>query len=226
MRFPLRSVTFPLIALISLFAVTACAAPSHQYAANKKSGTYFTVPYNWSKISQAALTKRESSSRASGAAQRLAAVTWQEAYSLSKSITPANIFSLKSPAAPTVYVRVRTLTSEEMNSVSYNSLRDVFVPLTTWLNSTTDNSTSPVPMTKFQLLGDEERIEKGARGIRSVFSFTGSDGINQTFNQTVLISPDRSTMFILLVRAGTSDYSKYNKILVDISNSYTVLGAA
>ncbi len=227
MRIQARKSAFRLtFVLASLLVLTACAAPSHLYAANKKSGTYFTLPYSWKRISQSTLTKQESLSKATGAAERLAAVQWQEAYSPSKEVSAAEIFSLKSPPAPTVYVRVRALTSEEMNSVSYNSLRDIFVPLTSWLNSTSDFATTPVPMTKFQLLGDEERVEKGARGVRSIFSFTGADGIDQTFNQTALISPDHSIMYILLVRARSVDYAKSQKILTDISNSFTVLGAA
>ena len=211
MRIQARKSAFRLtFVLASLLVLTACAAPSHLYAANKKSGTYFTLPYSWKRISQSTLTKQESLSKATGAAERLAAVQWQEAYS----------------PAPAVYVRVRALTSEEMNSVSYNSLRDIFVPLTSWLNSTSDFATTPVPMTKFQLLGDEERVEKGARGVRSIFSFTGADGIDQTFNQTAPISPDHSIMYILLVRARSVDYTKSQKILTDISNSFTVLGAA
>ena len=212
-------------AIAALFLLTACAPPSHIYAANKKVGSYFTVPYSWKEISQALLSKQESQSTASGAAERLAAVTWQEAFYQKGKVLPADIFSLRAPNAPTAYVRVRSLNGDEMNSVSYNSLRNIFVPLTTWLNSSTNSANSPVVMSNFQLLGDEERIEKGARGIRSVFSFTGSDGIDQTFNQTALISPDHSMMYILLVRAKSADYARANKILTDISNSFTVLGA-
>jgi hypothetical protein len=116
------------------------------------------------------------------------------------------------------------LLPDEVNAVSYNFLRDIFVPLTTWSNSTTDFSTSPLPMTGFKFLDEREYVAKKAHGVHSTFSFTGSDGISQTFDQTAVVSDDRSYMYVLLVRSTTDYFLKHRKLLANISQSFTVRG--
>ena len=212
--------------LLSLVLVAGCSTHQSQtYAKSSKAGTYFTVPYGWQKISQAALGKRESLSTAQGAADRASAVIWQEAYSPSDSITAADVFSLHAPQSPITFVRVRSLLPDEVNAVSYNFLRDIFVPLTTWLNSSSDSSVSPIPMTHFSFIDEYEVADKHSHGIRSVFSFTGSDGINQTFDQSALVSDDRKTMYVLLVRSESSYYKKHSTQLSKIADSWTIRGA-
>jgi len=218
-------VKFPALVLVVVLALSGCgSAPSKIYAKSSRAGTYFTVPYGWHKISQAALSRQESKSTAEGAADRASAVVWQEAYSPSIGENPKSVFSLMPPNSPIAFVRVRALLPDEVNSVSYNFLRDIFVPLTTWLNSTSDSSNSPLPMSNFSFLDEREFVTKGAHGVRSVYSFTGEDGTSQTFDQTAVVSDDRAYMFVLLVRAKTDYYLKHRKALSQISQSFTVRG--
>ena len=206
--------------------VTGCSShPSKVYAKSAKAGTYFTVPYGWQKISQSQLSKREAQSTSQGAADRAAAVIWQEAYSPSKSITAADVFSLKAPTSPIAFVRVRSLLPDEINSVSYNFLRDIFVPLTTWLNSTSDSSLAPLPMTKFSFLNEYEVSDRNSHGVRSIFSFTGNDGVSQTFDQSALVSDDRKVMYVLLVRCATEYYDKHLAEITKIADTWTIRGA-
>jgi hypothetical protein len=207
-----------ILALIALpLVLTSCAQPSKIYAADKKEGVYFSLPRGWTKVSQKALNARESLSTAAGAAERAASVLWQEAYSLDSNITAADVLSLKTPQKPLVYVRVRSLLGPEINSVSYNSLRDLVVPITEWVNGT---KTAPA----FDISNDEERVENGARGVHSVFHFAQSDGTNQTIDQISLLSNDHSTIYALLIRCSTNCYETNHKILESISASFTVRG--
>ena len=222
MKSPLRIVG---LAVALALTLSACSStPSRTYAKSAKAGTYLTVPYGWHKISQSQLSKRESLSTAQGASDRANAVIWQEAYSPSIGENPKSVFSLKAPNSPIAFVRVRSLLPDEVNAVSYNFLRDIFVPLTTWSNSTTDFSTSPLPMTGFKFLDEREYVAKKAHGVHSTFSFTGSDGISQTFDQTAVVSDDRNYMYVLLVRSTTDYFLKHRKLLANISQSFTVRG--
>ena len=222
MKSKLKFVSFAVAIALSL---SACSStPSRTYAKSAKAGSYFTVPYGWHKISQAQLAKREALSTSEGATDRASAVIWQEAYSPSIGENPKSVFSLRSPNSPIAFVRVRSLLPDEVNSVSYNFLRDIFVPLTTWSNSATDYSTSPLPMTGFKFLDEREYVAKSAHGVHSIFSFTGADGVGQTFDQTAVVSDDRSYMYVLLVRSTTDYYLKHQKVLSDISRSFTVRG--
>ena len=209
------------LSIVGLLAIsvllTSCAQPSKIYASDKKEGVYFALPQGWKKIEQLQLAAQEAKSTATGAAERAASVLWQEAYSPNHRVDAKAVLSLGTPDFPIVYVRVRSLLGDEINSVSYNSLRDLVVPLTGWVNQT-------VKAPKFDIFNDEEKVEKGARGIHSVFQFTQTDGTSQTIDQTSLLSTDHATIYVLLIRCSTSCYDKQRGALEKIASSFTVRG--
>jgi hypothetical protein len=205
-------------ALASTLLLVGCGTPSKKYAANKSAGVYFAVPHAWKKISQDDLSAREATSSVAGAADRLASVVWQEAYSPQIDLSPAEVLSLKTSDKPIVYVRVRDLNGDEINSISYNALRNIIVPLTSWFDGT-----GSVPA--FDISVDEERIEKGARGVHSVFWYQVNDGSTQTINQIALLSNDHTRIYVLIVRCSKKCYADNQGVLEEISNSFTVRGA-
>lgn len=211
----MKNVRVVVLAICSL-VLSGCSS-SQLYAKDKIDGVYFTVPNGWTKVTQKTLNAREAESKATGAADRLSLVTWQEAYSKGGDATAADVFSLKAPKSPLVYVRVRDLSIDEVQSVSYNSLRDIIVPLTDWINKGQVSK-------DFQLIDDYERVEKGARGVRTIFSFIGTDGAHQTIDQTAMVAPDHSKIYVLLVRAKTSDYQSAQSMLTKIGDSLTIRG--
>ena len=200
--------------VVITLGLTGCAS-TQMYAKNKSEGVYFTVPNGWKQISQKDLAKRESESKASGAADRLSLVSWQEAYSKGGEAKPEDVFSLKAPQSPLVYVRVRNLSPEEVQSVSYNSLRDIIVPLTDWISKGNESQ-------NFVLENDFEEVKDGARGVHEIFSFTGLDGVNQTINQIALVSDDRTKLYVLLIRANSKDFQANNLELKKIADSFTI----
>ena len=201
----------------ALLALTGCSQ-SQIYAADKASGVYVAIKNGWHKISSKALTKAESKSTAQGAADRLANVVWQEAYSTSGKTKALNALSLDPTEGAVVYIRVRDLNYDDMNSISYNSLRDLIVPLTTWLGDPAKANE------KFVLHDDVERVEKVARGVRTTFTFGGPLGITQTIDQTSLVSDDHTRIYILIIRATTKYFKKHVKELQAIGDSFTVRG--
>jgi hypothetical protein len=113
---------------------------------------------------------------------------------------------------------VRDLTSEETNDFSYNSLRNVIVPVT----QLADGAELGVP--DFEILSDREVVEKGARGIQTIYRFS-IDGEQQTFNQTALMSNDRTVIYILIGRCLSECYQKNKKAIEEIVSTFTVEGA-
>ena len=200
--------------VVIALGLTGCAS-TQLYAKNKSEGVYFTVPNGWKKISQKDLAKRESESKAAGAADRLSLVSWQEAYSKGGEAKPEDVFSLKAPQSPLVYVRVRNLSPEEVQSVSYNSLRDIIVPLTDWISKGNESQ-------NFVLENDFEEVKDRARGVHEIFSFTGMDGVDQTINQIALVSDDRTKLYVLLIRANSKDFQANNLELKKIADSFTI----
>jgi hypothetical protein len=211
----------PVIALLGIALVlglTGCGESSKLYPASKSEGVFFSVPTNWKALSTASLNKYEKESTEPEGAARQALVKWQIAYTTNKKLKAAEVFNLTAPSKPLAFARVRDLESSEINSVSYNTLRDVIVPVTQIIEG--DDPSAP----DFQILVDQEVVQKGARGVQTVYSFS-IDGKEQTINQTSLMSNDRTTMYIFVVRCTTECYNKNKKKIEEIVSSFTVEGA-
>lgn len=211
----------PLIAALAVslaLGLTACTESSKLYPASKSEGVFFSVPTNWKALSTASLNKYERESTEPEGAARQALVKWQVAYTTNKKLKVSEVFNLTAPTQPLVFARVRDLENSEINSVSYNTLRDVIVPVTQIIEG--DDPSAP----DFQILADQEVVQKGARGVQTVYSFSIGDK-EQTINQTSLVSDDRTTMYIFVVRCTTECYAKNKKRIEEIVSSFTVEGA-
>ena len=211
----------PVIALLGIALVlglTGCGESSKLYPASKSEGVFFSVPTNWKALSTASLNKYEKESTDPEAESRQALVKWQIAYTTNKKLKVPEVFNLTAPSQPLVFARVRDLESSEINSVSYNTLRDVIVPVTQIIAG--DDPSAP----DFEILVDQEVVQKGARGVQTVYSFSIDDK-EQTINQTSLMSNDRTTMYIFVVRCTTECYAKNKKKIEEIVSSFTVEGA-
>jgi len=204
--------------LASLLFLTGCGAQSQIYAASKSEGVFFTVPKTWHVISNAALNKFEAKNAQGLAAERQTLVTWQVAYSTQRKVKPSQIFEIDAPKKPIAFARVRNLSADEINAVSLNVLRDVIVPLSSWVSEPTADTPS------FDIYDDYEVVEKGARGVRTIFTFTHL-GVAQTIDQTAMISPDNSKVYLFIIRCTNTCYKKNEKLMTQISNSFTVRGA-
>jgi hypothetical protein len=211
----------PVIALLGIALVlglTGCGESSKLYPASKSEGVFFSVPTNWKALSTASLNKYEKESTEPEGAARQALVKWQIAYTTNKKLKAAEVFNLTAPTKPLAFARVRDLENSEINSVSYNTLRDVIVPVTQIIEG--DDPSAP----DFQILVDQEVVQKGARGVQTVYSFS-IDGKEQTINQTSLMANDRTKLYIFVVRCTTECYNKNKKKIEEIVSSFTVEGA-
>jgi hypothetical protein len=207
-----------LLGIALVLGLTGCGESSKLYPASKSEGVFFSVPTNWRALSTASLNKYEKESTEPEGAARQALVKWQIAYTTNKKLKVPEVFNLTAPSQPLVFARVRDLESSEINSVSYNTLRDVIVPVTQIIAG--DDPSAP----DFQILVDQEVVQKGARGVQTVYSFSIDDK-EQTINQTSLMSNDRTTMYIFVVRCTTECYAKNKKKIEEIVSSFTVEGA-
>ena len=211
----------PVIALLGIALVlglTGCGESSKLYPASKSEGVFFSVPTNWKALSTASLNKYEKESTEPEGAARQALVKWQIAYTTNKKLKAAEVFNLTAPTKPLAFARVRDLENSEINSVSYNTLRDVIVPVTQIIEG--EDPSAP----DFQILVDQEVVQKGARGVQTVYSFS-IDGKEQTINQTSLMANDRTKLYIFVVRCTTECYNKNKKKIEEIVSSFTVEGA-
>jgi len=203
--------------LCILVLLSACGTPTQRYGASKSEGVYFTVPNNWHEISTKSLNAQEALSKALGAAEKLALVKWQDAFSEDAVYGAKAVFTFTATNKPVAFARVRSLFPDEVNAVSYNALRNVIVPLTDWVN----NPTKSTPI--FNILDDREVVQKGARGVRTVYSVEVA-GQSLTVDQTSLVSQDRQKIYVFIVRCSSVCYDKNKSVITKVADSFTVRG--
>lgn len=204
---------------LSTLLLTSCMTPSQKYGVSKATGTYFAVPNSWHEIKQSELMKVESASPDATVQERLSLLQWADAFSPSATITAKDVLSARTPDVPIAFAQVRYLNGTEINAASYNSLRDLVLPITSWANGA---SSTP---SDFSIIDDGEVTQKGGAGIHTRISFTGSDNLSQIFDQTSILSTDRRSIHVLLVRCSSSCFTKNQDSLEKIITSFTVRGA-
>ena len=110
-------------ALLLGVVLTGCAAPQFTYVANSGASTYFKVLYGWHKISDSSLTSElQKATGSSGAG-------WTVAYKAGRKPTAGDFLSFGT-AQPFVFAEVGQLNSTASNQLSYDGLRDFFLPVT------------------------------------------------------------------------------------------------
>lgn len=206
-----------LFALPLIAVLTACAAPTEQFPGSKTDGAFFAAPHEWKSISMAQLQKYEKSSSNPDVVDRAQMVRYEVALTPSEEITAKDVFSLAPVDQPVAFMRIRDLYPEEINSVSYNTLRSVLVPLSRMV---TDPQQGDAP---FDLIDDYEVADKGGRGVRTVYRIT-LQGKEQVIDQTAVTSEDRRTLYVFVIRCTTTCYNNNEKLMTKIADSFSVKG--
>jgi hypothetical protein len=199
--------------------LTACGTPGYTYVKNSGDKLYFKVPAEWSRIDQGALDGEQFADPDSATAEVQKALNWSVAYDADDSPSPRHIFGPRA-AEPVVYARVQRLPPDDRGTVSFDSMRDLLLPVTTTARQTALQQ--GVQLTGFELLADEViNPEDGLRGVHSVFNYNVS-GTLQTFDQTVLANDDASKVYLLLVRCSAKCYRERTDEIKPITKSMTV----
>jgi hypothetical protein len=144
-------------------------------------------------------------------------VSYQVGFSKSKKTTPKEVFLLEPTDQPVLYARFRDLFPEERNAISFNTLRNIILPVTQYADGSKANDRN------FQLLDDQEVTEKGGKGVNLLFSFD-YNGTNETVNQSALVSNDQNKIYLLIIRCSTTCYNKNIDEINQIVKSFTVRG--
>ena len=110
-------------ALLLGVALSGCAAPQYTYVANSGANTYFKVPYGWHKISDSSLSSELRTATGSSGGG------WTVAYEAGGKPTAGDFLSFGT-SQPFVFAEVGQLNSTASNSLSYDTLRDFFLPVT------------------------------------------------------------------------------------------------
>jgi hypothetical protein len=199
-------------ALILGVTVTGCAAPQYTYVANSGASTYFKVPHGWHQINPGSLSEiliQETGSSAAG---------WTVAYEGGGKPTARDFLNFDT-SQPFVFAEIGTLNSSASQGLSYNVLRDFFLPVT---STTRQQEPQGYPLTNFKQIRDQVLTSgQGVHGVRETFDYTYT-GITDTFDEVALTNADSTEVYLLVLHCTSSCYDTEQTQINDVMSSFTV----
>jgi hypothetical protein len=199
-------------ALLLGVSLSGCVAPQYTYVANSSQSTYFKVPYSWHPIGQTALNNElKQDIGESGAA-------WSVAYEGGSSGTASDFLSFGA-AHPFVWAEIGKLTSDASQSLSYNALRDFFLPVSSTARQAVQ---SGFPLTNFTQIRDQVLTPgQGVHGVRETFTYTLS-GVTDTFDEIALTNATQTVVYFMVLHCTNSCYSSQQAQISQVMSSFTV----
>jgi hypothetical protein len=207
-------------ALLLGVTVSGCGAPQYTYVANSSESTYFKVPYGWHQIGTTALNNIVQ--------QVMGGVAgWQVAYEAGPHPSGSDFLAFNA-SHPFVFAEVGELNSTASQSLSYDTLRDFFLPVSSTAQSNLqeeyaqDKRTDP--FTDFKSIRDEQLTPgQGVHGVRETFDYTLADGgPTDTFDEIALTNADQTIVYFLVLHCTTSCYNSNQAAINDVMTSFTV----
>jgi hypothetical protein len=200
-------------ALLLGVMVSGCAAPQYTYVTNSGANTYFKVPHDWHQIGADALSatlKADTGSTGGG---------WMVAYE-GGARPKAGDFLNFDTSQPYVFAEIGTLNSTASSELSYDTLRDFFLPVTSTARQ--NASAQGFPLTGFQQIRDQVlALDQGVHGVRETYNYTSAT-TSDTFDVDALTNADQTVVYLLVVHCTTSCYSTNQTEINDVMSSFTV----
>ena len=202
-----------LLAAVMTFGLSACGAPQYTYVADSSAGTYYKVPYNWHQISQQALNAALQAAGSSGSGM------WSTAFDAGSAPSAAHNESIDLPQ-PFVFAEVGTLTPTASNELSYNMLRDIWLPVTSTTRQT--DASAGFSGTNFTQLRDQTiTAQQGVHGVRETFQYTFGT-VTDTFDEDVFTNADQTVIYVLQVHCTATCYTQNQNNINTVMSSFTV----
>ncbi len=194
---------------VAALALSACAAPTHQYINADALGMYFALPASWTEVSNKQLATAQQGWNDDAGNVFLQTKRWQGAW----SATPVDanaVFTATPGNVPIVYAFVRDLISQEQQGIGTNvsaALRDLVLPATAIVDA-------GVPV-------EAERLKQaGFTGLRQTATYV-SGGAMQTTEVVSMLNPQRSRVFVLVARCSVRCFTNHADEVRDIIDSLT-----
>jgi hypothetical protein len=171
------------------------------------------VPSQWHQISQKDLNA------AIAAAGSSSAGVWSSAFDAS-SPPSANHNGSVDLTEPYVFAQVGQLSSTGTDELSYDAMRDFWLPVTS--TSRQQDAQQGFPGTNFAQIRDQTiNAKQGVHGVRETFQYT-FNGVTDTFDDEVLTNADQTVLYTLEVHCTKTCYSSNENNINTIMSSFTV----
>jgi rhodanese-related sulfurtransferase len=201
--------------------LTACAAPSYTYAADKADHAYFKVPASWPQVDPVVLSGVQNELSRSAAGVAGGTFAWSRAYDAAAH--PAPLALLVGSDSPAVYASVQNLNTTLRDQLSFDAMRNILLPVTSAARQSA--AASGFTLTGFHLLFSETIYGKdGVRGINEAFEYT-IKGRPDLFDLTVATNGSTTKLYLLLVQCYQACYVAHQDQIVQVVDSFTVRGS-
>ena len=212
----LRHVWRVALLIIVGLSVAGCFAPDYTYVADSGDSAYFKVPPSWHQVSESSLEAVQGQSGSEGT------YLWSRAYDDSSSPSVQHVFS--SSPEPVAYASVLGLSAAQRGNVSFNSMRDLLLPVTSQARSAA--SAAHAGLAGFQSLRDDV-ITNGShdRGVNEIFNYN-LGATPETFDLTVLTNSATTKLYFLLVHCSATCFADNYKQIATVVGSFTVGGGS
>ena len=199
-------------ALLFAVGVAGCGASPYTDVSDPSMTVDFKVPAGWHQISGSAL--RHDLKEGPGSPGS----AWQVAYEAGANPNASDTLSFDVDQ-PFVFAEFGELTSAASATLTYDALRDFFLPVTAKARS---DEASGSPFTGFERIRDEVLTQgNGVHGVRETYDYTLGDQ-SDTFDEIALTDADHTVVYFIVVHCTTSCYSKDQTAISDVMSSFVV----
>jgi hypothetical protein len=199
-------------ALLLGVSVSGCAASPYTDVSSPGQTVGFEIPHGWPQISGPSLI---SQLKVAGLYVNGA---WQVAYEAGPKPTAADVLAFGN-TRPFVFAETGMLSSTTSAHLSYDTLRDFFLPVT---STARQNVPAGYPLTGFRQIRDQVLTPgNGVHGVRETFdyTFTGNAG---TFDEITLTNAQQTQVYFLVLHCTIRCYSADQTQINDVMASFTV----
>jgi hypothetical protein len=206
------------VALLIIVGLSAagCLAPDYTYVTDSADNAYFKVPPSWHEVSPSSLTAIQGQSGSEGT------YLWSRAYDASSAPSVQHVFST-SPS-PVAYASVVELSATERSTMSFNSMRDLLLPVTSAARSAA--SSAHVELSGFASLSDEIITDShNDRGIREIFQYNLGTS-PEIFDLTVMTNSATTKLYFLLVHCEETCFAANYPEIEKVVGSFIVGGGS
>lgn len=199
--------------VLTTVGLSACGAPAYTYVADSSAGTYYKVPAGWHQISQRELNAALTATGGSTAG------AWSTAFDAGSAPSASHNDSIDL-SQPFLFSEVGALSPTASSAVSYNTLRDIWLPVTAATRQT--DTAQGFPGTNFTQLRDQViTAPHGVHGVRETFQYTFGS-VTDTFDEDVLTNADQTVIYVLQVHCTETCYAQNADSINTVMSSFTV----
>src|SRR5581483_9461315 len=125
---------------------------------------------------------------------------------------------------PVAYASVVALSPAERNDMSFNTMRDLLLPVTA--NARKAATQAHAALSGFALLADQVLTSHNSyRGIREIFNYDLGT-TPETFDLTVMTNSDTTKLYFLLVHCTETCFASHYSQISQVVGSFTVGGGS